>query len=57
VGVGVGIDESVGDGDAMALGVGVGLVAEAVVHPVKTTAIALAAPSALMRKAMVMQRD
>jgi hypothetical protein len=57
VGAGVGIGESVGDGDATALGVGVGVVAEGVVHPVKTTSIALAAPSTAMRKAMVMQRD
>jgi hypothetical protein len=56
--VGVGVGESLADGDALALGVGlgVGLVAEAAVQPVRTTIIALAAPSTAMRKAMVMQR-
>jgi transcriptional regulator with XRE-family HTH domain len=53
---GVGVAESTAEGDALALGVGVGLVADAAVQPVRTTMIALAAPSRAMRKAMVMQR-
>jgi transcriptional regulator with XRE-family HTH domain len=54
--VGVGIGESLGDGDARALGVGVGLVADAAVHPGRTTTMPMAPTSRAMRKAMVMQR-
>jgi len=56
VAVGVGAGESVVDGDALGLGVGVGRVADAAVQPVRTTTIALAAPSRAMRAATVMQR-
>jgi hypothetical protein len=53
-GVGGGVGESLADGDALALGVGVALVADAAVHPVRTTTMALAAPSRAMRKAIGM---
>ena len=56
VGAGVGVGESLAEGDALALGVGVGLVADAAVQPVRTTTIAVAAPSRAMRKAIVVQR-
>lgn len=53
VAVGVGTAESLADGEALALGFGVGLPADAAVQPVRTTAIAIAAPSQAMRNGMV----
>jgi hypothetical protein len=44
-GVGVAVGESLADGEMLALGVGVGFVAEAEVQPVRTSAIALIAPT------------
>ena len=56
VGVGVGDGESLGDGDAGALGVGVGLVADAAVHPGRTSTMPMAPTSRAMRKPMGVQR-
>jgi len=56
VAVGVGVGESVVEGAALGLGFGVGRVADAAVQPVRTTTIAVAAPSRAMADGMVMQR-